>query len=452
MLTNLLNKNFDRTILKEKGVFSFDDQVVVTAANLAFNTSQYELEQRLHSADNFMYLDESYLMVKHRIGAKDTGVATDAGTRACLALGAAGLFKRGNIEINSTRLDYNDDIAHTYNIMTKLTKPIDKIVEFADEEFYYPTGFNETLKAVTASGVKASVAVANSDPNVVRGYNRTLLTAGANPSVWSKIPLKKVFGALNAGKLWNNVHVKLNLERNTAIEEIMVRSSDINADIMPVIEEIKWVIPYVKVGGQLADKYAADLMAKKTMYLDFQQLYYQRITTANSKAINMSLFTGSKRPRFFIIGLSPNAWAKDQKINSSAYSLGVDNALLPTVTYASLSINNVAYPAVAYKGSNEGYLRELQYIKRVFGKEKGNDSMTINAVNYPQHNHIIVFDMSHIDNILEEQNSDNVVARLELTLSTEVTLDLHCLTISDTHLAIDQLNSGQLQIRSNPSV
>jgi hypothetical protein len=321
---------------------------------------------------------------------------------------------------------------------------------------------------VTNLGIKNSfdgadpavaIASANNDPNVIRGWDRTKRVGGANPSIWSKIPLKKVFGSLNAGKLWNNVHIKLSLEKNTAYSEIIIRSGAANnVDVMTVIEEIKWVIPYVKIGGTLADKYASDLMAKKTMFLDFQQIYYQRISTQNSASINMSLFTGSKRPRFFIIALSPATFASSQLLNSSAYSLNDGNSTLlavatPTVnvTFASLSINNVPYPAVPYKGSNEGYLRELARIKRVFGKEKGNDSMAITALNYQTHNHIIVFDMSHLDNILEEQNSDNVVARLEMTLSSALSVDLHCVTISDQHLAIDQLSSGQLQLRANPS-
>ena len=65
MLSNRVKKNFDRTILRDRNIFAYEEQVTVTAGNLGPNDTRYKLETRLNSADMFMDIDESYLLVSH---------------------------------------------------------------------------------------------------------------------------------------------------------------------------------------------------------------------------------------------------------------------------------------------------------------------------------------------------------------------------------------------------
>lgn len=433
MLTSAFKKQFDRTDLHEQQIHQLEEMIFNTSQQDVSTLTQYIIETRNHSADSFLYLDDAYLLVKWKLVKSADGTAQHADARTSLTHGAWSLFSRVSLDVNNSRIDYNDGPGHSFNILSKASKSKDWISDNAADLFYYPSGYSAEIANSHTFATNAT------DENFLVGALRT----AASADVWARLPLKYVLGVCNTKKVWNGVNLTLRLEKQEAYAEILMRSAGGNdADCKTVIQEIQLVVPMVKAGPKLADEYAMTIRSKPVP-IDFQQIYYQRVSGTGT-SLNMNLFTGTKRPRHIFI--APQLKSVNDAQNAVNAGLYVSNA----ATQCFITINNVQYPFVAYRGANEGHQRAVLALKRAFGADKsGSSSIMVSTSNFAAYNSIYYFDCSHIDDLFEQNNANDVIVKITFVSSEANPQYFHCVVLSDQHMQL-ALAGGTPQLLQAP--
>lgn len=432
MLTKAFKSAFERTQLKEPEIFQYEEMLHTTTVQDLTNISQYVIETRMHSADSFMLLDDAYLLVKFKV-VKSDDTALGAGELVSLTHGAWSLFSRVDLELNQIRVDYNENPGQTANVLHKVSKSYDWIVDNGPIEFYYPAGFSNGLATV------GTLAQGATDSNWLAGANRL----SESKSVWAKLPLKHVLGFANIKQVLHGVNVLLRLEKQSAYNEILMSDSAVTGKT--VVEALQLYVPTVKAGPRLANEFMEKLK-NRPMYVDWQQIYFSRLSSTGTASVDINLHTGAKRPRHLFLMPQLQSQLTGQDGSAGAVNGGVGRVNTvggsETVSEVFVTLNGIQYPFVKFNGSSTGYIREVTALKKAFGKDKGGDSSSIVRVdNFDKFNSIWYFDLSHADDIFEQNNVSDAIVRITFVSSEVADKHYNCVLLHDMHHKLEMHSS-----------
>ena len=428
MLTQSLLNSFERTQLKEDDIFAYEEQLYTTSTQDVSTQTNYVIETRNHSADSFMDIDNAYLAVKFKIVLTD-GTDLAALSRISLTHGAWSLFNRVELEVNQQRVDFCDNPGQAVNILHKASKSYDWLVDNGSIEFYYPSGFSNGIATV------GTISETSTDSNWLAGALRTTLSH----SVWAKAPLKHCLGFCNIERLLNGVNIVVRLEKNEQYNNILMRNgAGDDEDGKTVIQEIRLYVPTVKVSPEKQAWFASEIK-NNPMIIDWQQIYFQRLS-GQGTALNLNLFTGAKRPRhLFVMPQLQSELASQEDCNGG---LGASN----TVTECFITVNGIQYPFSKFSGETLGYLREVEAVKRAFGKHKSGDASSIIRIdNFASYHSIYYFDLSHVDSLFEANNQSDAIIKLTFTSAEVNSQYFNCVLIHDMHHKLEMIG-GSLQV------
>jgi len=430
-LVSAIENTFKRFPLTEKDIKYYQHQVFSTSQQDVSTLPSYNIEARFAGSEQFVNLSDSYLLVNYTY-LTSAGGAIAGNAVTGLTHGAWSLLSNLAIEVNGMKLDGNINPGMSANILYKTSKSYDWIVDNNRSLSYGPAGFSNGIAAV------GTLATDATDTNWLK-----CSTDGSTYPQWVALPLSHVLGSANVPKLLPAVNLVLRADKNIQYNEILMRNNTVaDVDYMTKINQIKWYIPVAKVKERLANMVDMEAIKSQPVPIDFQQIQYHKLTGTGTQ-LQMNLFTGVKRPRFIL--LAP------QLTSVSASQNGTNAGIFTCagVTEVYVTINGQNYPARPYQGVNEGFLREVRAIKELFGKHKSGDSSSIiSPGNFRIYNSIFVFDVSHLDELFEENTSSDVIVQINYTSTEASAQTFHVVCISDKHVKLEYVG-GSLQLASS---
>lgn len=430
MLTNTIESTFKKQVLGEQDI-KFNEYLLHTTATQDISTlTQYVIESRSAASENLINLQDAFLMVKYKITLAN-GNALGAASEVGLTHGGWSLLKNWSLEINGVRCDWVSNTGHVFNILTKAGKSYDYVVDNARDMQYYPAGFSNGVATVGAPNTGAT------DTNWLAGVSVQ------SDERWVKLRLRDISGFCNANKILPGCNVVMRCEKEQAYSEILMRSANgDNSDGITKVLEMKLYIPSLKVKERLQNMISTSALAKQAIPIDFHQIGYHRLSGTGA-SLNLNLFTGSKRPRYlFVAPQLTSQLATQDGVNGGRYRVN-------TATECYVTVNGIQYPFVKYMSSNEDYIREVEALKDCFGKNRSGDSSSlVSSRNFATYNSIYYFDLSHLDDLFENNSQADVILNLAFTSSEANAQTFHCVVLSDKHYSL-QLVGGALQITSH---
>ena len=182
-LTELVKSTFERNVLREEDIASYEHYVYVPTTNNVSQTDNIVIEQNTSSSDIISNLMDSYLIVQWHLQKADGtdivqagGVDPDnadpaVGLRASLQRSAWDLFRQVRLELASEVIDACNHPGHVFNIKAKASKSSQWLNDNAYDMFYYQLNGEylaaDINTAIDESGLRLVAASKGANPNGV---------------------------------------------------------------------------------------------------------------------------------------------------------------------------------------------------------------------------------------------------------------------------------------------
>jgi hypothetical protein len=453
-LTDLVKSTFDRNVLREQDIASYEHYVYVPNTTDIKKTDNIVIEQNTSSSDIISNLMDSYIVVNWHLQKADGTDIVDAagpidpadadpavGLRASLQRSAWDLFRQVRLELANEVVDQSNHPGHVFNIKSKVSKSATWIEAHKEDMFYYPMSGQYTSADVLA------------DPFFEEsGLRLVVASKGANPSgVWSILRLKDVLGFANCKKLLPYCRLTLRLDKETDARNFLVRNNNAGHqyDLKSVIKSIKWYVPALKARVNLENEFLSKaVIAKNSIPCDWLQFGYKAIPVTNptANALNtFQLFSNVRNMRHLFIAFQPQSFVATQAVTTNT-KCGMGSYRLGTlanddITEMYITVSGKSYPFMRYQGPGEGYIREVEALRFAYGKQHGHDNtISIATDNFTAENLIYYFDLSKIDTVTEE-NSNDVSVEINYKPDSAVPVFAHCLYMSEIHMQLDLVDN-----------
>jgi hypothetical protein len=153
-----------------------------------------------------------------------------------------------------------------------------------------------------------------------------------------------------------------------------------------------------------------------------------------------------RKVRYLFVCLQPRTF--------TAGTNGADGTACAKSTYTAganvsefyVMANGRMTPMFRLQGSSEGYLREIEAVRKAFNKGSENNSM-ITSANFFKENLCYFIDLSKSDSLLEE-NANSTHLDLHVRFATSgVATYAHCIFMNEQHLLLNAVD-GTVRVRS----
>lgn len=421
---------FAKQVLNEKEISSYEYYLQTTANQDVSAQTNYVIQNLNAGGDTITDLSNAFLMVNWYLVTAG-GALPNAGAVNGLTRSAWSLFKNARLEISGEIVDSCLDPGHVHNILIKASKDRETIRSMAADEFYYPAGL--PFDAANNTGA--------TDTNFAKGAARLIAASQSTSGLWSKLYLRDVFGFCNQRKVFPNMSWILRMDKETTYENILMRTNaGADVDLATKIAQIQLYVPALKAKDPLATKYfSLNALRSEPMPLDWMKIGYQRLSITNSTTLqNVTIFSGVRSPRYVFVAPQLVSGSAAQSTGAGAVNSGayVSNA----TSQCYIMVNGKQYPFMRYQGSAYGYVREVEMLRTAFNKHLDHGAPIFDMVNFPTHHSIYYFDISHVDNLYEENSADATI-QVYYQSAEANPIYLHCVFLAEMHQKLELVGS-----------
>lgn len=361
-----------------------DSTVAVTGGNL----SEINIDCRTAGLDSFLLPSRAYLLVKYKLFAADMTTEIAAAKQQMLA-SPAHLFSEVAISLGGEHIERRANPGLIYHVKHLVEHSREDIISNGPAKRYFPPFDYVALDSVHGASDDAFV-----DAQLARAG---ALYATKTTENYALIRLRDLSGFCEINKCFYGGNFSVRLTPRSSAWQQAFFGSDTSTVGSARILDCQLYMPMLRPETNLMLEMSKAILGGQIIPVQFQSWTVQsKSLTGAAGQYTETITNQAKRPVALIVALQD-----DRRNTNRLYNPLYFDAC--SLTDHHVDFNGKSFPALKYKGSNNGYIHEYQEFLRLSGKDDG--EVVGSFVEYDNFRQVYPLWAYNLEHLRDEYNS-----------------------------------------------